>query len=301
MYFLPAGDRTEHRRCNDFHHGIHKGLALIKHVACAGAFLALSGMACAQTDMLESVRSRDGNELGLTLSHYDYREPSVDVRMTALNVGIEYQRTHALSSDRFWTAGVDYAYGPDSYSGSGNLIVPKYYYNLKLAVGKDLFYDTYVLSPYVGLGYRFLSQAGGGLATSSGAYFYDRQSSYLYLPLGVKRRIAVSGGAQFETTFEYDHLLMGNQYSGLSVADNWGYSDSSNVNNRQTTGYGLNASVMYRRPDGWSFGPYWKYWNISASDSATWTYKKSGTAYSVSAWEPANTTDEFGFKAMYKF
>ncbi len=274
---------------------------MIKHAACAGVFLALSGMACAETDMLEAVRSRNSSELGLTLSHYDYQEPSVDVRMTALNIGIEYQRTHALSGDRFWTAGVDYAYGPDSYSGSGNLIVPKYYYNLKLAVGKDLFYDTYVLSPYVGLGYRFLSQAGGGLATSSGAYFYDRQSSYFYLPLGVKRRIAVSGGAQFETTVEYDHLLMGNQYSGLSVADNWGYSDSSNVNNRQTTGYGLNASVMYRRPDGWSFGPYWKYWNISASDSATWTYKKSGTAYSVSAWEPANTTDEFGFKAMYKF
>ena len=301
MYFFPAGNKSGHRRCSDSHHRIYKGLALSKHAACAVAFLALSGMACAQTDALESVRSRNSSELGLTLSHYDYREPSLDVRMTALHIGIAYQRTTALSGDRFWTAGVDYAYGPDSYTGSGSLIVPKYYYDLKLAVGKDVFYDTYVLSPYVGLGYRFLNQSGGGLATSSGAYFYDRQSSYLYLPLGIKRRIAVAGGAQFETTFEYDHLLAGNQYSGLSVADNWGYSDSSNVNNRQNTGYGLNASIMYRRPDGWSFGPYWKYWNISTSDSATRTYKESGTAYSVSVWEPANSTEEFGFKAMYKF
>ena len=271
------------------------------HTALVAACLLLCGLARADSDVLESVRSRSGSELGLTLSHYDYREPSLDVRMVALNAGLEYQKTNALSGDRFWTAGVDYANGPDNYSGSGNLVVPKYYYNLKLAVGKDLFYDTYVLSPYVGLGYRFLKQSGGGLATSSGAYFYDRYSSYFYLPLGLKRRIAVAGGAQFETTFEYDYLLAGNQYSGLSVADNWGYSDSSNVNNRQTSGYGLNASILYRRPDGWAFGPYWKYWNISTSDRATWTYKESGTAYSVSTWEPANTTEEFGFKAMYKF
>jgi hypothetical protein len=58
---------------------------------------------------------------------------------------------------------------------------------------------------------------------------------------------------------------------------------------------------MYKRPDGWSLGPYWKYWNISNSDLATWTYKYGSTSYTKSMYEPANTTEEFGFKALYQF
>ena len=52
---------------------------------------------------------------------------------------------------------------------------------------------------------------------------------------------------------------------------------------------------MYRRPDGWSFGPYWKYWNIDASESASY----SATVQAVT--ERATTTEEFGFKALYQF
>ena len=100
-----------------------------------------------------------------------------------------------------------------------------------------------------------------------------------------------------ESTFELDYLVSGNQFSGLSVMNNFGKSSSSDVNNQQTSGYGLNASFMYKRFDGWSLGPYWKYWNISKSDLGTWTY----TSGSTSVYEPANTTEEFGFKALYQF
>ena len=263
--------------------------------------MSLSGIAAFADTALTSIRTGDSSVIGLLGSNYSYREPSLDVSIDALNFGMEYQKVVALDKEKFVSGEIEYGTGPDHYSGSGTLIVPKYYYGLKVALGKDLVYDTYVLSPYIGLGYRYLSQAGGGLLTSSGDYFYDRQSSYLYLPLGIKRRIALAGGAQLETSFEYDHLLAGNQYSGLSAANNWGYTESTNVNNRQNTGYGMNASFMYRRPDGWSFGPYWKYWNISTSDTSTWSYKSGGTRYSVSTIEPGNTTEEFGIKAMYKF
>jgi hypothetical protein len=267
------------------------------------AALLLAALAPAHADSLVSnyLRTRDAQELGLTLSSYSYQEPSLSVNFTAINYGLEYQKTSLLSDGRFLTVGIDYATGTDQYSGSGTLSVPKYYYNGKIAVGADWAYRGGIISPYIGLGYRFLNQTGGGLTTSTGAVMYDRQSTYFYIPVGLKQRSLSAGGGILESTLELDYLVLGNQFSGLSVMNNFGYSDSNDVNNRQTSGYGLNASFMYKRPDGWSLGPYWKYWNISSSDLATRTYKYGGTSYTTSPYEPANTTEEFGFKALYQF
>ena len=231
-----------------------------------GVALLLAALAPAHAESLVSdyLRTRDAQALGLTLSSYSYQEPSVSVGITAINYGLEYQKTSLLSDGRFLIAGIDYATGTDRYSGSGTLDIPRYYYNGKIAIGADWGYRSGIISPYIGLGYRFLSETGGGM---------------------------------LESSFELDYLVSGNQFSGLSVMNNFGKSSSSDVNNRQTSGYGLNASFMYKRPDGWSLGPYWKYWNISSSDLASWTYSTGST----SVYEPANTTEEFGFKALYQF
>jgi len=263
------------------------------------AALLLAALAPAHADSLEpnSLRTRSGQEIGLTVSNYAYQEPSASVSISAINYGLEYQKTTLLSDGRFILAGLDYASGTGRYSGSGTLDIPSYYYNGKIAIGADWAYRSGIISPYIGLGYRFLNETGGGLTTSTGDVMYDRQSTYLYIPVGFKQRSLTAGGGMLESTFELDYLVSGNQFSGLSVMNNFSYSNSSDVNNRQTSGYGLNASVMYKRQDGWSLGPYWKYWNISKSDLGTWTY----TSGSTSVYEPANTTEEFGFKALYQF
>ena len=267
------------------------------------AALLLAALAPAHADSLVSnyLRTRDAQALGLTLSSYSYQEPSVSVGMTAINYGLEYQKTSLLNGGQFVLAGVDYAAGTDRYSGSGTLNMPRYYYNAKLAIGTDWVYGSQIVSPYIGFGYRFLNQTGGGLTTSTGKVMYDRQSTYLYIPVGLKQRSLTGDGGMLESSFELDYLVSGNQFSGLSVMNSFGYTSSNDITNRQTSGYGLNASFMYKRPDGWSLGPYWKYWNISNSDLATWTYKSGSTSYTKSMYEPANTTEEFGFKALYQF
>ena len=269
----------------------------MKRLAFVGAWLliTLCGAASADNKLLNSVRTKDVQAIGYSLSSYSNNDSESSFK--AFNFGIAYQGIKTLGGEKFIVFDADYVSGPDSYSGSrGDLIIPKYYYNLKLSIGKDFFYDTYVLSPYIGLGYRFLSQSGGGLFTSTRNYFYDRQSTYNYIPLGLKRRIALTDGATLESTAEYDYLISGNQYSGMSIANSVSnFTDATNINNKQNSGYGLNASLMYRRPDGWSFGPYWKYWSIDASESASY----SSTVQAVS--ERANTTEEFGIRAMYKF
>jgi hypothetical protein len=274
-----------------------EGFAVIKRTTVLAFCLALCGVAQADNSLLDSVRTADSQSLGLSLSSYSNNDAESSFK--ALNFGVVYQGIKALTGERFVVFDADYATGPDTYSGSlGDLVIPKYYYDLKLSIGKDLVYDSYVLSPYIGLGYRFLKQSGGGLFTPTGNYFYDRQSTYNYIPVGLKRRIALADGATLETTVEYDYLISGNQYSGLSAANNAsGYTGATNVNNKQNSGYGLNASLMYRRPDGWSFGPYWKYWNIDASESALRSYNSAN----YPTTELANTTEEFGIKALFKF
>ena len=95
-----------------------------------GVALLLAALAPAHADSLVSdyLRTRNAQELGLTVSSYSYQEPSLSVSFTAINYGLEYQKTSLLSDGRFLTAGIDYATGTDQYSGSGTLSVPKYHY-----------------------------------------------------------------------------------------------------------------------------------------------------------------------------
>jgi hypothetical protein len=243
----------------------------------------------------------DSDEIGVTISSYSYSEPSLSVTNNATNFGIVYAKTKSLQGNEFVLSEMEYVNGADNYTGSGTATIPKYYYNLKLAYAQTFSVDDYVIAPYIGLGYRFLNQNGEGITSSTGAYAYARQSTYVYIPIGVKRRDKLQNNAVLETTAEFDYLMYGNQFSGLSISNNHGWSNYPDINNRQNSGYGFYLSAIYKSDDGWSYGPYYKYWNIGESEKAYATVKYGSTYYSGYAYEPANTTNEYGFKIMYKF
>ena len=263
-------------------------------------FLGLAASAGAQTS--DSLKTQNSNQIGITASNYSYAESSVNVKMDATNLGLEYLGTYALKNDWYVLGEVDYNNGAVNYSGSGSISnIPQYYYNFKAAVGYDFDMDGFVVSPYVGLGQRFLSQKMGGMTSSTGANGYDRQSTYNYLPIGIIHRFAVAEKSKIETTFEYDYLLSGNQFSGLSSLNGkGGLAGVPDINNKQTTGYGVNLSVMYKKDD-WSFGPYFKYWNISQSETNSGTFNINGVAYRATLFEPSNTTNEYGVKFVYLY
>jgi hypothetical protein len=175
--------------------------------------------------------------------------------------------------------------------------IPQYYVNLKAALGHDFAFNGFVLSPYIGIGYRYLDQALGGVTTSTGAVGYDRRSTYNFIPIGVIHRVAVNDNkAKLETTLEYNYLISGNQYSGLAAANPY----LSNQNNAQNSGYGINLTILYKQ-DQWGFGPYYKYWNIADSQTNTNSFVAAGTRYTYTVKEPANTTNEVGLKLTYSF
>jgi len=263
------------------------------------ASLALTVAASAKAQLNpESLKTQSANQLGLTISSYAYDEPSLNVRVTAINVGVEYLGTYAFQNDWFVLGQVDYSNGPAKYSGSGTASgIPQYYVNLKAALGHDFAFNGFVLSPYIGFGYRYLDQALGGVVTTTGARGYDRRSTYNYIPIGVIHRFAVNDNkAKLETTLEYNYLISGNQYSGLAAANPF----LVNQNNAQNSGYGINLTVLYKQ-DQWGFGPYYKYWNIADSKTNTNSFVADGFRYTYTVKEPANTTNEFGLKLTYSF
>lgn len=269
------------------------------------AVMAIAGLACATTvtamvdeQVASELKTKTSNEIGLTVSSYEYKEPDISMSQKATKVGIDYNGAMALSNDWFVRGDLRYATGKTDYSSpasgtkNGN---PDWYYELRGTFGRDFSMGTYSLSPFAGLGYRYLFNDIRG-RTSTGAAGYRRESIYYYLPIGATHRLKLESAARLLTTLEYDYLINGKQKSYFSDVTTL-YPD---VTNNQHKGYGIRGSMYYEK-DNWSFGPWFQYWNIDKSDLAPFTVTVLGVTYTGNAWEPKNTTTEYGLRLGYKF
>lgn len=245
----------------------------------------------AQADPL-SLKTQTGNNIGLSLSSYQYEEPGV-MSLKGSKVGLDVNTTQVLQNGHFVRGDLRYAFGLVDYNGSGNASgEPDWYIETRVLVGMDRVVNDAGLSPYIGLGYRYLFNDARGLS-STGAAGYRRESNYFYLPIGIIHRMTLNNQASLESTLEYDHLLAGKQVSKLSDTG-LGYSD---LENNQSKGYGLKFSIMYKE-DTWAIGPYAHYWNIGKSETAL--LFQNGTPVGI-GWEPENNTVEFGLRARQQF
>jgi len=148
--------------------------------------------------------------------------------------------------------------------------------------------ENVALSPYIGLGYRYLYDDLRGY-TSTGAVGYRRYSHYFYAPVGMTLRMRTGDRWVIAPTLEYDVFLGGRQYSHLSETG-LGYTDASN---KQDSGRGYRAYLMLENGQ-WSFGPWMHYWNIKDSDVVS-------IRPDTVAMEPANWTREYGLELRYRF
>ena len=256
------------------------------------SMLAMTTMVRAESIFLET---QTGNDIGLSLSSYNYHEPGY-MSLQGAKAGLDLHVIRVSKGDdalifrgdlRLSGGTVDYSStGTGSASGE-----PDWYIEARVLVGKDSAINEALISPYTGLGYRYLFNDGRGI-TSTGYAGYRRESNYIYLPVGIIHRIALKDEARLESTLEYDQLLAGKQVTSLSDLGA-GYSD---VTNNQSSGYGLKMSVMYQK-DKWAIGPYVYYWNIGESDVVYEMQNGSLTGLV----EPANNTVEFGLKASQRF
>ena len=240
-----------------------------------------------------ALKTQTGNNIGLSISSYQYQEPGL-MSSNGSKIGLDLHTTKVLQNDQIIRSDLRFAFGTVDYNGTGSADgVQNWYIEARGFVGKDWLINDAVLSPYTGLGYRYLFNDARGIS-STGAAGYRRESNYFYWPIGIIHRMALDDQAKLESTLEYDYLLVGKQITTLSDTG-LGYSD---VTNNQNSGYGLKLSVMYQKSN-WAIGPYAHYWNIGKSDITPEIQNGNPTGRGL--LEPKNNTVEFGLKASQKF
>jgi hypothetical protein len=189
------------------------------------------------------------------------------------------------------------AYGKLDYESGGtgtSSDEPNWIAEVRGVIGRDyLVGERIALSPYIGLGYRYLYNDGRGY-TSTGHIGYRRYSQYWYAPIGLTMRMRTGDQWVFAPTVEYDAFIGGKQKTMLSdVAP--GAPDVTNDQNRGR-GYRVYLMMESRR---WAFGPWLHYWNIKDSDVVFLGFNSMGQP--VGGQEPANKTTEYGLELRYRF
>jgi len=180
-------------------------------------------------------------------------------------------------------------------------------------VGNDL-----LVTPYVGIGYRHLKDRSPGRITSiSGAFDFDRTSSYFYVPFGLTMTRRIQRGWVMDMTLEYDLLIRGSQkndYSdgGAQITDTDGDKFTLDLLDfKQEEGFGIRGSTkMTMEKEGISLfvEPYFRYWKINDSETKQFT-SNSGSVFwftnnlttRLEASQPANSTTEMGLKLGFHY
>jgi hypothetical protein len=122
------------------------------------------------------LKTQAGTELGATLSHYRYEEPSLGVKLEGHKGGIDLAAVTAPKVDWFVRLESKYVYGKTGYTGSGTKNGnPDWYVELRGLFGRDFEFGSYVLAPFTGIGFRYLYNDIRG-NTSTGAIGYTRSS-----------------------------------------------------------------------------------------------------------------------------
>jgi len=260
----------------------------MKKLILATALLAaISTTAAAQTGQPDPLLTRRGWEIGGQVAKYYYEEPDF-MNLKGNRVGVVGAYTFTNPAHVYNRIDGRVSYGSLKYEGSGTQDnIPDWIFEARAVIGKDfLVGGSVAVSPYIGLGYRYLYDDLRGYSTVGNVTYvgYRRYSHYVYAPIGLTLRMRAGDQWVFAPTVEYDAFLGGRQYSQLSDT---GLGDPD-VSNTQHDGRGYRVYLMAegRR---WSFGPWLHYWNIKISD-----IQPAGV-------EPANWTREYGLELRYRF
>ena len=231
-------------------------------------------------------------EVGTEISHITYDEPGVMEEkgvMSGLFGSYAYHNNYMLRAEgRF-------SYGQVDYNGKLSNGTPytinsidDYILEFRGLGGYDFpILTTTILMPYIGFGYRYLNDD-----SSFDPAGYERESNYLYSPIGIEIITPFKNGWSIGFTFEYDYFWKGVQKSHLSDV-NPSFND---VENDQNDGYGLRGSVEFQKKGDkvdYLIEPFIRYWNIDRSENANITY--AGTLWGY-GWEPENDSTEIGVK-----
>jgi hypothetical protein len=286
----------------------------------------------------DRLATQAGHDVNFSVGHYNYAEPSAQsISIHGIKLGGEYTGTVVLDRRRHWfiQANVRGAFGTVTYDGwcAPWLITPNsdspngyeldtgdaspcsetgdrdWYMEGRALFGKDLIGRAWALSPYSGVGLRHLSNGTNGVP----GY---RTDDYLYLPLGATVRTEVASGRTLSFNVEYDWLIHGWQNThdsalgggdvpATDTAPEFSIDGFSDISFDQHGGWALRLSAKYQITTHWYVEPYYTRWSVSASpvnyQIVQFTVNNVSAQEQLGAYEPYNTTNEFGVKLGLRF
>lgn len=235
-------------------------------------------------------------EIGPEISYRRYREPDV-MKEKGWMYGLVGSYTyHNKLMFRVEGRG---NWGEVDYYDSGTVDdIDDYMFEGRGLLGYDfLIAQVHSITPYVGVGYRYLNDDSSGKISTTGALGYERESNYLYSPIGLEVNVQLRNELYIRNLMEFDYFWTGRQKSHLSDVDP-GFND---VKNRQRRGYGLRGYIGFlivTKKIDFEAGPFLIYWNIKKSDEEILTYLG---IFDDIVFEPKNRTTEIGFKITARF
>lgn len=232
---------------------------------------------------------------GFTIAYeygYDYyNEPNVMSEMghlSGLNAAFEARPAEAVLmfriSGEFLFGGL--AYDGALHDNKTDKTIPwtstsnDFMYTLKAVMGLPaVTWDGGNFGPFVGVGSRYLNDQLQGRGS------YEREISYLYLPLGLETRFLMSHERSLTLTAEYDRFLGGTVKSHLTDTGH-----SRDVENTQAEGSGYRVVADLASPFGehtdLHIAPYYQHWEVGDSDKVLMDQRY---------WrEPKNSTEQIG-------
>jgi hypothetical protein len=235
-------------------------------------------------------------ELTHEISYRIYKEPDVmkeDGTMYGLVGSYTYHNKIMLKVEG------EVSWGEVDYSNSGEINnITDYMLEFRGLGGYDFsILKTSMITPFIGIGYRYLNDDSSGKTSTTGALGYERESNYLYSPIGIAFITRIGKDWSFRGTGEYDLFWWGKQISHFSDVS----AGLNDLENRQEKGFGLRGAIAFERKFKKAIfkgGPFIRYWDIKKSKTATIT--NLGTPIGV-GWEPKNNSTEVGVMFGVKF
>ncbi len=257
----------------------------VREMLVVGLLLGAAGDRGA-TETVKEVLTAPRWEIAPEVSFFRYEEPGVMTDKGILyGVAGAYTRYH---DDRLFRIEGEFAFGLVDYEGSLDDGTPytmedshDYLLNVRVLWGWLSGTDDWDHRFYAGLGYRGLNDD-----SSQDPAGYDRQSNYLYVPLGLKTYYHLDDHWQIGLGGEFDVLLLGVQISGIATED------GGPVTNVQWPGFGARASVelRHRSPSvDLAIAPFLQYWWVDESSTDHGWY------------EPRNNSLQYGLSLIWRF
>jgi hypothetical protein len=276
----------------------------------------LAGLCSAIAAGAASAQTRPGFEVSAELLDYSYRERldgDVAVRDDGGFVGIGGTYVETIGDGVLLRAHLNVALGSVDYRGPAGGIdgiateesriddVSQGIGQLELHLGKDFALGGTTLTPFVGIGSRYLRDDSGGETTDDGLLGYDREVSFAYVPIGMSARLPLSPShdAGLVLSGQYNIVTHGTAESKFSRLD----PAIPDVEVDLEGGSGFELSALLSLPVGRpsvSFGPFVRRWSIDRSHSFV-LVDPEGSGEAVEFFEPKNDTTEFGLRIAFGF